>query len=77
MEKQVDWLSDRTLFVMQQPTLAICIPGRVGGLILTVQEERKIEMLLLSVLSLSLSASRERQAAMQPKERGNMRGATQ
>ena len=27
-----------------------CIPGRVGGLILTIQEERKIKTLLLLVL---------------------------
>jgi hypothetical protein len=29
-------------FITQQPTLVGCIPGRVGGLILTIQEERMI-----------------------------------
>ena len=77
MERQVDWLPDWTSFIMQQPTLVGCIPGRVGRLILTVLEEIKIETLLLSVpLLLLVSSSRERQAAMQPKERGNKRGAT-
>ena len=63
---------------MQQPTLVGCIPGRVGGLILAVLwEERKIKMLSLLVSSsLSVSLLRERQAVMQPHERGDKRGAT-
>ena len=76
MERQVNWLPGWTSFIMQQPALFGCIPGRGGGVILTVQEERKIETLFLSVLLLSVSSSRERQAAMQPKERGDKRGAT-
>ena len=55
MERQVAWFPDWTSFIMQQPTLVGCIPGIVGGLILTVQEKRKIETLLLSVLLSSVS----------------------
>ena len=47
-----------------------------GGLISTVQEEKKIKTLLLLVLSLLVSLSRERQA-IQPQERGDQRVAMQ
>ena len=81
-ERQTNRLPNWTSFIMQQPPWLDAFLAEWGGLILTVQEERKIETLLLSMSSLvllvsSVSLLRERRAAMQPRERGNKRGAMQ